>query len=132
MSEERLSSYAFRECGSDAKIYNGIHDLEQHAAKLEAEVAHLRGALEEIRLFADWKMVSPRNVDWFGMVEKLRVMAVAALAASPAPPKEHFCDATKMVPIPISHSAPSDELLIAVREEAEKASTAPDRLMGDS
>jgi len=34
---ERLSSYAFREFGGDAKLYNGIHDLEQQLDAVTAE-----------------------------------------------------------------------------------------------
>lgn len=36
-----LSSYAFNKCGDDARIYNGIYDLETEVARLRARVIQL-------------------------------------------------------------------------------------------
>lgn len=38
---QKLSSYAFNEYGCDAKLYNGILDLERRIAELEAEIDQL-------------------------------------------------------------------------------------------
>ncbi len=38
----KLSAYAFNTYGSDARLYNGIHDMEQRIAEVAAEVATLK------------------------------------------------------------------------------------------
>ncbi len=45
-----LSAYAFTYRGNDAKIYNGIYDLETQLGKLGAENAALRASLKDFRV----------------------------------------------------------------------------------
>lgn len=51
-----LSSYAFNTYGHDAKLYNGIHDLETENARLKAENAAARGLsfLAGVNWFVDF------------------------------------------------------------------------------
>ena len=42
-ANEKLSSYAFNLYGDDAKLYNGVHDMEAQLSSQRAEIERLRG-----------------------------------------------------------------------------------------
>lgn len=48
VAERELSSYAFAHYGGDARLYNGIHDLETAVERLKAELAAERDRLKRI------------------------------------------------------------------------------------
>lgn len=50
-----LSSYAFNEYGHDAKLYNGIHDLEQQNAALCAALKGVIDAACSLMCPSTWK-----------------------------------------------------------------------------
>lgn len=60
MSVREWSSYAFNEYGGDAKLYNGIHDLE-------TDLSTLRSRLEAAeKKHHDYRLDHPLSVDGIG------------------------------------------------------------------
>ncbi len=64
MSVHELSSYAFNAHGNDARLYNGIHDLERELPEARARIEKLRVYL---LVFLDSAEDDPKAATFFDL-----------------------------------------------------------------